>query len=179
MPTDNQDMQSFLDITENRSRLLAVIIAMVRDFDAAEELFQETVVEILRSQDRYVSGRAFFPWACGIAKNVVRRYWERESRKPLPLAQEVLARLAEIATDTEPELWREEQAALQVCLQKLPPRQNRLFVLRYGHNLKGQNLAERARIKQGSIRTTLARLRGQLRRCIEQRMQPLQAGVEL
>jgi RNA polymerase sigma-70 factor, ECF subfamily len=147
-----------------------VIIAMVRDFDVAEDLFQETVLEILRSKDRFQTERAFVPWACGISRNVVRRYWERENRKPLPITEEVLLRLSEIAVDTDPDLWREERLALQQCLERLPARLHRLFLLRYGHNVKGQDLAEQAGIRVGSIRTTLARLRTQLRRCISMRI---------
>lgn len=179
-PSDNKDLKSFLDITENRSRILAVIIAMVRDFDVSEDLFQETVVEILRSKDRFIPGRPFFPWASGISKNVVHRYWERENRRPLPITGEVLARLAEISTDTEPDLWRKEKVAMQECLEKLPLRLKRLFILRYGHNVKGESLAERAGIRRGSIRTTLSRLRTRIRQCINMQIRNgLQAGYEL
>jgi len=177
---EDKDFESVLGITENRSRILAVIVAMVRDFDVAEDLFQETVLEILRSKDRYQPDRAFFPWVCGISRNVVQRYWERENRRPAPMTAEVLAQLAEIAGESDDDLWREERVALQECLERLPPRLKRLFVLRYGHNMKGQGLAERAGIKHGSIRTTLARLRAQLRRCIARRIGPgLQPGYEL
>ena len=177
---DDKDFESVLSITENRSRILAVIIAMVRDFGVAEDLFQETVLEILRSKDRYMPGRSFFPWACGIAKNVVRRYWERENRRPVPMTQDILTKLAEIATETNADLWRQERVALQECLKKLPPRLNNLFVLRYGHNVKGQHLAEQAGIKQGSIRTTLARLRNKLRECIDMQIKyDLQTEYEL
>ena len=167
---ENKDFSSFLDITENRSRILAVIIAMVRDFDVSEDLFQETVVEILRSKDRFIPGQPFFPWATGISKNVVYRYWKRENRRPLPVTREVLARLAEISTDTEPDLWRKEKVALQECLEELPLRLKKLFILRYGHNVKGESLAERTYIKRGSIRTSLARLRNRLRQCINMRI---------
>lgn len=178
-PTNERDFASVLSITENRSKILAVIIAMVRDFDVAEDLFQETVLEILKSRDRYEPGRAFVPWACGISKNVVRRYWERENRKPLPMTEEVLVRLGEIAAEADPDLWREERVALQRCLEKLPRHLHQLFILRYGGNLKGQELAEQAGIRLGSIRTTLARLRTQLRRCIAMRIgHDLQSGYE-
>lgn len=176
-PATDRGFESILSLTENRAKILAVIVAMVRDFDVAEDLFQETVLEILKSRDRYEAERAFVPWACGISKNVVRRYWERESRKPLPMTAEVLSRLADIAVETNADLWREEEAALQRCLEKLPKRLNRLFILRYGHNIKGQVLAERAGIRLGSIRTTLLRLRTQLRRCIGMQIeQSLQSG---
>jgi len=48
--TKDRDFESYLKITENRTKLLSMIIAMVRDFDVSEDLFQETVLEILKSK---------------------------------------------------------------------------------------------------------------------------------
>ncbi len=70
--TDNRHFQSFLRVTENRSKILAMIVAMVQDFELAEDLFQETVLEILMSEAHFDPKRSFPAWACGIAKNVVR-----------------------------------------------------------------------------------------------------------
>ncbi|MCF7974930.1 MAG: sigma-70 family RNA polymerase sigma factor [Phycisphaerae bacterium] len=161
-----QEFEAFLNITENRSRILAVIIAMVQDFSVAEDLFQETVLQILRSNHLYDQDRAFLPWACGIARNVVKRHWRTSQKQPLSMAQEALSNLAELAVEDDPDLWREERVALHHCLKKMPDRFQRLFVLRYAHNYKGKDLSERVDIRTGSIRTTLARLRGKLRQCI-------------
>ena len=166
MDSKDQEFEAFLSITENRSRILAVIIAMVQDFAVAEDLFQETVLQILKSTHLYDQDRAFLPWACGIARNVVKRHWRTLKRQPASMAQEVLANLAELAVEDDPDLWREERVALHHCLKKMPDRFQRLFVLRYAHNYKGRELSERADIRAGSIRTTLSRLRGKLRQCI-------------
>lgn len=165
--TDNCHFQSFLSITENRSKILAMIVAMVQDFELAEDLFQETVLEILKSEAHFDPTRSFPAWACGIAKNVVRRHWREQKKSPQSGVSELLADLAEIAVDTETEVWRHERVALHRCLQKVPPRMRRLLVLRYGHNYRGRELAERTAYRQGSIRTTLARLRRELKVCIQ------------
>ena len=164
---EDSQFQAFLSITENRSRIMAMIVAMVRDFEVAEDLFQETVLEILKSESRFDPTRSFTPWACGIAKNVVRQYWRRQQKEPTGALADIMADLAMVSTEGEDELWRHERVALRRCLQKLPDRMRKLLLLRYGHNCKGQELAERASFRQGSIRTTLARLRAQLRTCIE------------
>ena len=78
----------------------------------------------------------------------------------------MVADLALVSTEGEDEMWRAERVALRRCLQKLPARMRRLLVLRYGHNCKGRELAERAAYRPGSIRTTLSRLRRQVRQCI-------------
>lgn len=163
----NNSFQSFLNITENRSRILAMIVAMVHDFEVAEDLFQETVLEILKSETQFDPTRSFTPWACGVAKNVVRRHWRRQKKQPTSGLSEMIADLALISTEGDEDLWRQERVALRRCLQKVPSRMQQLLLLRYGQNCKGRELAERASYRQGSIRTTLARLRRQLRQCIE------------
>ena len=164
--------RSFLNITENRAKIMSVILAMVRDFEVAEDLFQETVLQILEVSDRFDPAKEFVPWACGIARNMVRRYWRRQKTQPSTIAQELLEGLAQIVVDEgDTDVWRKEQAALRRCLEKVPERTRTLFVLRYGHNCKGQELARRAQFNAGSIRTTLARLRNQLRQCIDSQVQ--------
>ncbi|WP_146599443.1 sigma-70 family RNA polymerase sigma factor [Novipirellula aureliae] len=164
---DNRSFQSFLNITENRSRILAMIVTMVRDFDVAEDLFQETVLEILHSEEQFDPTRSFTPWACGIAKNVVHQYWRRQKQSPANGLGEMIADLAMISAEGDDEMWHRERKALRSCFQKLPSRMQRLLLLRYGHNIKGPELAESAACRLGSIRTTLARLRFQLRQCIQ------------
>ena len=163
----NNQFVSFLNITENRSRILAMIVAMVRDFELAEDLFQETVLEIMKSEDNFDATRSFSPWACGIAKNVVRRHWRNQKKQPASGFSEMITDLALISTEGSDELWHHERIALRRCLQKVPSRMRKLLLLRYGHNYKGRQLAELASYRQNSLRTTLGRLRSQLRQCIE------------
>ena len=143
-----------------------MIVAMVHDFDLAEELFQETVVEVLKSEENFDPTRRFLPWACGVAKHVVQRHWRRQQKMPTSGMNMNLAELAMVAVEGDDELWRGEQLALRRCFKKLPPHLQRLLLLRYGQNVKGKHLAQQASIRLGSIRTTLARLRCQLRQCI-------------
>lgn len=166
------EFQSFLTITENRSQILAVIVAMVHDFDLAEELFQETVVEILKSEQQFDPRRRFVPWACGVARNVVFRHWRRNSQDSTCAVSEMIAELALDSVEVDDEVWRRERKALRHCLQQLPDRAQQLLMLRYGRNIKGKQLASQSAYRPGSIRTTLLRLRQQLRDCIETKTGP-------
>ncbi|MCM2371001.1 sigma-70 family RNA polymerase sigma factor [Aporhodopirellula aestuarii] len=167
---DECSISTFLTISENRSRILAVIVSMVRDFEVAEDLFQETVIEILKNEERFDPTRSFVPWACGIARNVVLQYWRRQSQVPSNGLSEMIAELAMIAADGDDDTWRRERNALRRCFQRLPERMQKLLMLRYGHNVKGKALADSASFRQGSIRTTLSRLRVQLRVCIDSKV---------
>ena len=163
----DKSAEIYLKITENRSRIMATIVAMTRDFNVSEDLFQETVLEVIKSAHNFDSTRDFAPWACAIARNVVRRHWRLQEKQPVAVEQDALSALAEIAAEpADPERWKDDRQALQVCLKKLPDHLRKLVVLRYGHNCKGSELAKKADMKQGAIRTTLLRLRQKLRSCI-------------
>ena len=127
------------------------------------------MLPILQSQDtgQVDPARSFAPWACGVARNVVRGYWRRKKRQPASGVSDLVADLALACTEGDDDAWRYERTALRRCLQKVPPRMRELLLLRYGHNCKGRELAQSAKYRQGSIRTTLARLRRQLRQCIQ------------
>lgn len=146
---------------------MAVIVAMVRDFDVAEELFQETVIQILKSEDNFDPSRNFVPWACGVAKNVVRQHWRKQQQTPKNGVDDMIAELAMVSAEGGDDLWRSERKALRSCFRRLPERMQKLMLLRYGHNIKGNQLAKSAEVRLGSIRTTLSRLRSQLRQCIQ------------
>ncbi len=165
--------QAVLSLSEVRSRIFAVIVAMVHDYDLAEDLFQETIAEVLRSESRFDPTQSFAPWACGIARNVVRQHWRRAKNAPATGVCELLSELAEIVEDAEDDRWRSERRSLRRCFQRLPDRMQQLLILRYGHNLKGKQLAESTTVRAGSIRTTLSRLRSQLSECV--RLQSLDA----
>ncbi len=164
----DQKDKIFLLITKNRSALMAVIVAMTRDFDAAEDIFQDTVLEIIRHADRYQPDREFLPWARGIARNMVRRFYRLKAKNPALMSEEQMEAVADVicAEDDKPEAWEEVRTALQVCLQRLTERNRKIFLLRYGLNLKSSALAERAGAHQASLRTTLMRIRQFLRKCI-------------
>lgn len=169
---DSDQFNAFLSITENRSKIMAVIVAMVRDFDLAEDLFQQTILEILKGADQFDPTRDFLPWASGVARNVVRRHWRAAERQPSVATQEALEVLSELAMEEEDEdIWKAERTALQRCLNKLPERMRQLFLLRYGQNYKAAKLAELSSFPIGSMRTTLARLRMKLRHCINTEIQ--------
>ena len=170
--SETNDFNAFLGITENRSKIMAVIVAMVRDFDVAEDLFQQTVLEILKGAEKFDASRDFLPWASEVARNVVRRHWRASERQPAQATQELLDSLASLAIEERDEdIWQAERAALHQCMEKLPDRMRRLFMLRYGHNHKADELARLSSFPVGSLRTTLARLRTKLRHCINTEIQ--------
>lgn len=160
--------ERFKRATACRPALLAVILAMTRDYQEAEDLVQETMLEVFKSADRFDESRDFLRWAKGIARNVVMRHWAAQQRQPALMEAEALQTLAEalMQEDEEPARWEQERRRLQECLDRLSERSRKLFLLRYGNNLKGHALSEASGYNFNSLRTTLLRIRAFLRECI-------------
>lgn len=147
---------------------MAVILAMVKDFNQAEDIFEDTMLEIVNSKSTFDEKKDFLPWAKGVARNMVKRYWDSLEKGPVPENRELIERIAEIAgQDQEYDLWKTEKAALVRCMHKLSEKYRRLFLLRYGRNMKGSALAEKTGFSTKSIRSVLMRVRRTLRRCID------------
>jgi len=156
---------------KHRSVIMAVIVAMVRDFGAADDIFQDTVLQIAHSHDRFDESRDFLRWAKGIARNMALRHFDSKARQPMYVDQDLLEVLNEVMAEEpepEPEIWEKERAGLHHCMQKLPEKNRVLIMLRYMENLRGMALAEKAGIQITSLRTTLARIRQALRDCVDQ-----------
>ncbi|MFC1671550.1 sigma-70 family RNA polymerase sigma factor [Planctomycetota bacterium] len=167
----------YLKITKHRSSIMAVIVAMVRDFGAAEDVFQDTVVQILASAERFDDARDFLPWANGIARNIVRRHFKKLRRAMTPMEQADLEYLGSVMDDAPPaDTVDEERAALRYCMQRVNTRNKKLLNLRYGENLKGKALADSVGLKELSVRGILKRIRDALRDCIERRVKDIGSG---
>jgi len=177
--SDESSQEAFALALMHRSAMMAVIVAMVRDLDAAEDIFQDTMLEIVRSFDSFETDRDFLPWAKGVARNMVMRHWASGSKKLVSMDRRMLETAAEVMmADLAPDVWESERTAMRLCLQRLTDRHRELFLLRYGENLKGPSLAEKVGIKVKSLRTTLLRIRRFLRECIDARLGTAAAGGE-
>jgi RNA polymerase sigma-70 factor (ECF subfamily) len=156
---------------------MAVILAGIRDFGNAEDVFQDTMQAIIKCADRYDENREFLPWARAIAKNMTLQFFRKQKREPEPMEQERLEYLVDLmcADNMTDDAWAEERVLLRGCFEKISPENQRLLILRYGENLKGPRLAKQAGRAEGSLRTTLQRLRVFLRDCIKATAQ--QKGV--
>ena len=140
--------------------------AMVRDFSDRDDVLQETAVAVLESADRYDPNRPFVAWALGIARNQIRMYIRRDTRERLVFDDAVISQLADsfgaVGSDDV-----HRMGFLRECLQRLDPRDQQLFQLRYAEDLKPAAIGERLGIAANTVSKALQRLRDQLRICVD------------
>jgi len=154
-----------------RSSLFGFILAMVRDFNLAEELFQEVSVRILEREEEFTPGTSFGAWARAFARRTVLEEQRRRGR--LMLDDRAVAAVSEKMDDDGDESGQRE--ALRHCLENVHRNSRRLVALRYEQDLSMEEIGSRLERTAGAVQVALSRVRAWLADCIRNR---LTAGAE-
>lgn len=151
--------------TTHQRRLFLYILAFLPRPAEAEEVLQETNIDIWRKCEEFESGSNFFAWASRIAYFEVLKFRTRKQKEPLQLSNDVVEILAVTASDRS-EILESRRQALSKCLQKLRPRDRDLLTRRYEGGISGQTLAAEMNRPVASIYQSLGRIRRILLNCI-------------
>lgn len=158
---------------ENRDVLFGFILALTRDREAAEEVFQEVGLAIVEEDRRGVCVERFLPWAFELARRRVAEYFRRSSRVRRREGAEALDEAVTRAFEEhapDPESVRRRQEGLAECLEGLPPAQRSLIEKRYRDRLPVRRIAGSMGWSEGSVKVTLWKARQNLRRCLEAKL---------
>jgi RNA polymerase sigma-70 factor (ECF subfamily) len=153
---------------KHQQQLRAFVVALAPDFSAADELMQETFLEVSRKASEFQLDSNFAAWARAIAKFKVLGLTRDKQRAAFRLADDVVEALAAAAPPEEDDARHLAVIdLLRKCLERLAPAARELVRLRYF----GEHLPEEmARIRSQSvnaINVTLSRARLALRQCVE------------
>lgn len=110
--------------------LLRYLTMVTRDRGRAEDLLQETFLQIHRSRRTYLPGRPVVPWAFAIARHVHLMDLRARSRRQLTEAPHPWDELPEVPVPPEAEGVVDRQG-VQRALRKLPPDQLEAVVLHH------------------------------------------------
>jgi RNA polymerase sigma-70 factor (ECF subfamily) len=132
-----------------------------------DELTHETFVFAFRHIHEFAPGTAFRSWLRAIAANKVRAEVERYCREEFNKLNYAEHRLIETALDESDTQSSREVEALNDCLEKVPEHFRELLTLKYHDEHSTAAIADHFRRSLAWVRTTLCRLRQQLRECIE------------
>lgn len=152
---------------KHQSKIYAYILSLLPDWNAAEDVFQNTCVVLLRKQDQFDPEQRFLTWACGIAHNEFRNYLRKE-RKHALLSDEVMARVA-VEHAQSAEQSDDRLGYLRACVEELPPEQRQLIERCYLEKMPVQNLAAALDLKPNTLAKKLERIRKMLFECISRK----------
>ncbi len=140
-----------------RRRLFGFLFRRCDETAAAEDLFQETWIRVIRARNRFDPRRRFSTWLFQIANNLCRDRVRRltvDIRKREALHEQAQAR-SESATASSPELSVALPADLRESLAALPDRLREVLVLRYYHDLSEGEIAEIVGVPRGTVKRLL------------------------
>jgi RNA polymerase sigma-70 factor (ECF subfamily) len=165
---ENADERAFRTLVErHQERIYGFLLGMVRDTTVADDLFQDTFVKAVRAMRRkkgsYEAQGRWLQWVMRIARNTALDHLRsrKRARARFAMENEEGFELDQIMTDGEPdaveELQRKEQAKwLYACIDRLPPEQREVVLLRHESELTFREIAD---LTDCSINTALGRMR--------------------
>jgi RNA polymerase sigma factor (sigma-70 family) len=159
-----------------RARLVRLCARLTGNWDAAEDLAQETLLEAWRSLARLRDADGLAPWLTAIARNVCLRWMRSRGRGAAPSIRHpgddgAASLLEALPAADEGELTivleRDELAELlDRALALLPAATRDLLLAHYIHELPQVELAARLGMSEGALRVRLHRGKLALRRVL-------------
>lgn len=136
-----------------RRPLYGTLLRLTRNPADADELFQETFVRALGASSSFDASRRFKPWIFAIAVNLAR---DRAKRARHPATPELRAPedLPERSRARAETLWI-LRADIFGALETLPEHHRQIVEWRYLEGLEEPEIAERAGIPRGTVKSRL------------------------
>ena len=159
-------------VREHQAMVRAFIATYCPNWEAVDDLAQQTFIWAYEHINEYTPGTRFQAWLKAIARNKVMAELEVQRRdsgrrqKYVEFVQTASsqAEMPDAAAGDGEEL----AAALSTCLEKLPDQSRRLLSQRYQQDVAIRELAQQANKSETALKVTLFRIRQMLKRCVEQ-----------
>lgn len=159
-------------------RLMDLHVRRLRAFLALNAPVPHLVDEIAHSAfvfayqhiSEFTRGTSFFAWLKTIAWNLLRAELQRYSREQANQLKYAERRVFEVFPGRTYDQASGEAEHLEACLDRVPPALRELLALRYTFGLSTREIAGRVNHSSAWVRTSLFRLRRQLRECMEKKL---------
>ena len=143
--------------------------------DEADDIAQEVFLAAFRGMATFDASNDLKLWLLGIARNLTRQAWRRVGRRPQGSSEEALSAMLErealVVHAERSQAADRRQAAMRACLEKLPAHSAGIFHRFVVDEERSAEIARNLKTSDGSIRSTITRIRRGLRDCIRRRMQ--------
>jgi RNA polymerase sigma-70 factor (ECF subfamily) len=161
-------------VLEHQRRIHRILLALVRDADAADILTQECFLRAFEQRAGFRGEASVGTWLVRIALNLARdharsrrvAFWRHLLGNGRP---DDATTVAPWVPDPGPPpdrmaIARERLAAVEVVVDRLPHRQRACFLLRFVEGMALEEIAQTMHLKVGTVKTHLARGLGAVRR---------------
>lgn len=163
-PSQERFLQFFLASEREVYRYVSALAPAKAD---AEEIVQQSAVELWRKIDQFDLSQPFTPLACRFALNVAKRWLARKRRWQAVVAGDLADRIADRRAELLP-AFDARLRHLDACLDKLPPDQRKIIDGYYFRQHSIDTVAAEAKRTVAAAYKALQRTRHALEQCIEQ-----------
>lgn len=155
--------------TKHQRSIYWYIMTLLPNRHDADEVLQETNIVLWRKFAEFEPGTNFLAWACRIARFEALRYGDKHRRR-VPNFSDILGEdyLEQLAADVAPADG--VSAALDACLQRLPPADFELIQLRYAPGATVADVAARVGRSTDALYKAFARIHNLLHECVQRRL---------
>lgn len=164
--TDDSGMERFVRLlAQHEVRIFNCILSLLPRWADAEEVYQECSMVLWRRFGEFDPATDFSKWACHVAYLTAMNYRRKQHREKVYFSNEFLDLVATRRLEQD-DLLDARRAALEQCLEKLPPRDRDLLRQRYATPQSIRALAGEAGRTAKSYYRWLDRVRQRLMDCV-------------
>jgi len=177
---DDRAKEITTEFLSSRQQLMAFIYGLVRDPQAAEDMFQETWLKLANALQAGTVIQSQAKWCRTVAKNLVLQHWRQQRNAKVVADSSLLEFLDFVELAFEENPWKgtsDRQQALNDCVAALPEKSQRLLTLKYteGHSI--QEIASVLQQSMAAVVKALLRLRQALSICVEKKLKLGELGL--
>jgi RNA polymerase sigma-70 factor (ECF subfamily) len=144
-------------LAERQQEILAMVCGIVRDFHAAQDVTQETFIELHHFLLHKKVDSRLIGWLRRVAYNRSLELLRKRKKRPPTVSLDETPEAAAVAILPTPEK-SEHCQKLALALGRLPDRQREVFEMRAMDDLPFEDIATRLRMNTATVRSTYHRV---------------------
>lgn len=165
--------KSFSKLIEiHDKKLYGFILRIIKDEHIAQDILQDTFIQIYKNLSKFHLDKPFLPWAFTIAHNTAINYLNKiQKNSPYRLKDDIDSYKQSIISckSTNPEdiyINRELNLQLSDTINKLPKKYKDLIILKYFEGLTYTQISERLNLSIQKVESRLYMARQKLIKCL-------------
>ena len=147
-------------------RLYGLCLTLCGSSFEAEDLYQDTWLQVVRNIDKYDRSRPFEPWLTRICVNLYRNRLRRLSRSPIQ-QQFASQEAKELMLNSVAAPEKEDYSDLHAAIDKLPDKLRLTVILYYFQEMDVAAVSQVLGVPVGTVKSRLNRARNQLKEVLQ------------
>ncbi|MFH1998853.1 MAG: sigma-70 family RNA polymerase sigma factor [Planctomycetota bacterium] len=166
------DSQAFdLLVARYETRVRSLLFRLLWNIDDAEEVTQDTFLRVLENAQQFRAESSFKTWIMKIATNLARDRQRQMKRRPVmkPIDPSSPCETAAGETDSplDARAGKEERAAMQSALDRLPFLQRAALVMKITQGMRYKEIARALDSTEGSVKASIHEARKKVSTMLE------------